>query len=226
MGSFKGIAGLLLTVVALTGGIVRGADDPPSHRELWQVHPQFERFRPRVIAVLPMDNFSLEPDVEKSLEEALYSRLAGLGYIRIRAQKVAEVMARLGIQTPGQLQGIRLHRLGRLLKCDAVFKGRIDQSASIHAGVYDAVVVSCSLMLQDCATGQVLWQTEQWRTAHRQWQIDPFNFLLNFYTHESASRPERVAFLVEQMLKTLPHGPVRVVRENLLKQAEAINATE
>jgi hypothetical protein len=102
----------------------------------------------------------------------------------------------------------------------------VDQSASIHKGVYDAIVVSCSLRLIDCKTKTVLWHSEQWRTAHRQWQADPFNALLNLAAHSSFSKADRIAWLVQEMLKTLPAGKVAIETDNLLNQAVEIPCAE
>jgi hypothetical protein len=206
----------------LLAGPCLGQD--PSEKEAWMVHPQFQQLMPDTIAVLPMDNFSLEPDVEKALYNEVYTRLISRGYSRIKVEKVQQVMADMGIQTPGQLQGISLERLAQELGCEAVLRGRVDQSAAVHSVTFDAVVVSCSLWLQDCDSGQTLWQTEQWRTAHRQWQIDPVNMLLNFFGHENESRENRVAYLVHEMLKTLPNGPVQIEFGDLLNQATEITA--
>lgn len=197
-----------------------------SKKEAWSVHRNFNHFTPRVIAVLPMDNFSLEPDIEKALYKEVYERLVAKGYMKISVEKVQAVMKSLGIQTAGQLVGISPARLGKELNCDAVLMGQIEQSAAIHSGVYDAVVVSCSLRLMHCPSGEILWQTEQWRTAHRQWHIDPINFFINIIEHEGASREERVAWLVHEMLKTLPIGPADVEIGDLLNQAQEINATK
>ncbi len=208
--------------VCLLAGPCLGQD--PSEKEDWMVHPQFQQLMPGTIAVLPMDNFSLEPDVEKALYNEVYNRLIARGYSRIKVEKVQQVMADMGIQTPGQLQGISLQRLARELGCNAVLRGRVEQSASVHKLTFDAVVVSCSLWLQDCESGQTLWQAEQWRTAHRQWQIDPVNMLLNFFGHENDPRENRVAYLVDAMLKTLPQGPVQIEFGDLLNQATEITA--
>ena len=133
-----------------------------------------------------MDNFSLEPGLETVLYDNVYQQLQAKGYRRISVDKVREVMKSLGVQVSGQLQGIGLKRLKKLLNADAVLLGQVDQSAGIHKGVYDAVVVTCSLKLIHCETGTVLWQSEQWRAAHRQWAIDPFNMLLNLMAHSSS----------------------------------------
>jgi hypothetical protein len=188
-------------------------------QEYWEVHPDYAKHCPNVIAVLPMDNFSLEPELEHVLYESVYKNIQTRGYRRISVEKVKAVMDDMGIQTAGQLQGISLQRLSETLNADAVFTGQVDQSADIHEGVYDAIVVSCSLKLVDCKTGIVLWRSEQWRTAHRQWQIDPFNALLNIAAHAGASRADRIAWLVQEMLKTIPQGKVDIEMDNLLNQA-------
>jgi len=216
---------LLPSIIAIVFASAAIAEDR-SEKESWQLSPDYELMKPKVIAVVPMDNFSLEPNVEKALYREVYERLKVKGYMRIAAEKVDEVMKELGIQTPGQLAGISLARLGKKLKCEAVLMGQIEQSGTIHKGIYDAVAVSCSLRLVDCATGRMLWQTEQWRAAHRQWQVDPINLFINVAAHEKASREKRVACLVHEMLKTLPHGHVDVQVGDLLNQAQEIPANQ
>jgi len=195
-------------------------------QELWELNPEYNKYCPNVIAVLPMDNLSLDPDMETHLYNSVYSQLQTKGYRRVSVEKVRQVMKDMGIQTSGQLQGISMERLAATLNTDAVLMGQVDQSASIHKGVYDAIVVSCSLRLIDCKTKAVLWHSEQWRTAHRQWQADPFNALLNLAAHSSLSKADRIAWLVQEMLKTLPAGKIAIETDNLLNQAVEIPATE
>lgn len=196
-----------------------------SFDEIWYIHPDFAVLGARTVAVMPMDNLSLEPNIEEVLYREVYERLQAKGYIKISTEHVRSVMKKLGITTPGQLAGISLKRLGDELKSDAILVGQIEQSGTIHAGIYDAVVVSCSLKLIRCACGSTLWQTEQWRTAHRQWNLDPFNMLINIISHENASREKRVRWLVQEMLNTLPQGPIVVEKDNLLQKAQEITIT-
>lgn len=195
-------------------------------QELWELHPAYEKYKPEVIAVLPMDNLSLDPDMETHLYDSVYAQLQTKGYRRVSVEKVRQVMKDMGVQTSGQLQGISMERLAATLNTDAVLMGQVDQSASIHKGVYDAIVVSCSLRLIDCKTKTVLWRSEQWRTAHRQWQADPFNALLNLAAHSSLTKADRIAWLVQEMLKTLPAGEIAIETDNLLNQAVEIPCAE
>lgn len=214
------LAGLFLLMIPLSAD----GESDRSQKEEWMAHPRFAAFKTRTIAVLPMDNLSLEPDVEIALYQEVYNQLTAKGYSKIDVVHVNQVMKKMGIQIAGQLEAISLKRLGKALHCDAVLKGRVDQSGAIHKGLYDAVTVSCSLWLQDCNSGETLWRTEQWRAAHRQWQVDPVNMLLNFFAHEEASREKRVAYLAYEMLKTLPQGPIQIEFGDLLNQATAIEA--
>jgi outer membrane protein OmpA-like peptidoglycan-associated protein len=196
-------------------------------KENWEISPQFGQLCPKVIAVVPMINMSLEEGVSEALQDEVYKRLQALGYRKIAAERVAQIMEQLGIQTPEQLAGISYKKIGAELNCDAVIQGQVNQSGTQHQGVYDAVVVSVSLQLVHCETGSVLWRCEQWRTAHRQWQIDPFNFVINLISHENASREERIAWLVQEMLRTLPRGSIEVVfGEDLLSRAIEIDISE
>jgi hypothetical protein len=198
------------------------SDDP--RNQSFSIHADFHSRRPKTIAVLPMANLSFESEAGHHLYSEVYRRLQSKGYLRISVDTVMEKMRRLGIQTPGQIAGISPERLGRELNCDAVIIGQIDQSASIHGGAYDAIVVSCSLGLMDCRDGEIIWRCEQWRTAHRQWALDPLNMFLNAIIHHNSSREERVSWLTQEMLRTLPSGPVKTVKDDLLNQALEIEA--
>ncbi len=235
---FKNEAVAVLLILLAVGGITlseHGCDlfvssaqagDDPAMRELWEVHPEFESIRPQVIAVVPIDNLSYEKEMEEYLYQEVHNRLVAKGYRRIAMDRVYSVMAKLGIQTPGMLRGISIERLCEKLGSQGIIFGQIDQSASIHAGLYDAVVVSCSLRMVHCKSGETIWQASQWRTAHRQWQLDPINMLINFSHHKNESRKDRLAWLVQEMFKTLPEGPVKIETDNLLQKAMEINVQE
>lgn len=211
-----------LASLALSVAFCAHAQAPATSDEEWEVSKNFADMRPTTIAIMPMDNMSLEPGVEEALYNAVYERLAAKGYSKISADHVSTVMKRLGVTIPGLLAGFSAKRLGEEVHADALLFGQIEQSARINKLAYDAIVVSCSLRLVDAKTGDVLWHAEQWRAAHRQWQLDPVNALLNSMLHGNASREERVNYLAQEMLKTLPDGPIEVGGDNLLGKAKLV----
>jgi hypothetical protein len=212
----------LLSWLFIAADVRLFAEEIPENREEWSVDPQFDAFNVVTIAVMPMDNFSLEPLLEESLQRVVQQNLEKRGYRRVPPETVSNVMKELGIKTPGQLAGIKPERLKKLLQADALLYGQVDQSAAIHAGAYDALVVSCSLRLVHAQSGKTIWRADQWRTAKRQWQLDPLNMLLNMAVHEKGSRTDRIAALAAQMMKTLPESIVMVDNDNLLDQANEI----
>lgn len=220
---FRSIVFLVFVTLYALAPCAATAGSAPENREEWSVDPQFNGYHIASIAVMPMDNFSLEPLLEQKLQESVYKNLETHKYRRIPPETVSRVMQELGIKTPGQLAGIKPERLKKLLKADALLFGQLDQSAAIHAGSYDAVVVSCSLRLVHAQSGKIIWKADQWRTAKRQWQLDPINMLLNLAVHEKASRTDRIAALVDQIMKTLPDGEAMIDHDNLLDQANEIN---
>ena len=208
-----------LVAFGFAAGLAHAQANP---EEVFEVHKDFDKMRPTVVAVMPMDNMSLEPGVEEALYAAVYARLAAKGYSKISVDHVASVMKRLGVSIPGLLAGFSSQRLGEELHADALLFGQVEQSARINKVAYDAVVVSCSLRLVDAKTGAILWHAEQWRTAHRQWQIDPLNALINAMAHSNASRDDRLNYLAQEMLKTLPQGPIEVGGDNLFDKASVV----
>lgn len=218
-----------VNIISLVLMLAMGIPEPLGSQEeekngSFYIHPEFDKRIPNIIAVLPMENLSLEPNVEVVLYNEVYSRLKAKGYRRISVETVLEKMGKLGIQTPGQLSGFSFETIGKELQADAVLWGGIEQSADIHGIAYDAIVVMSSLYLIDCKTGDILWSCEQWRTAHRQFQLDPINGMINAIMHIKGSREDRVAWLVQEMLKSLPDGRVKVVEEDLLNKAFQIEA--
>jgi hypothetical protein len=210
----------------ITTGVGQVHAESPQEKEIWFLTPAFEKAKPKIIAVLPMDNLSLEPEIDKIFFERVHEELKAKGYQRLSINTVNTVLRQFGIQTPGQLAGISFDKLQKGLKCDALLMGEIDQSASIHQGVYDAVVVSCSLKMIDCSSGKLLWKCDQWRSAHRQWQLDPLNALFNVLAHETDPRKKRIAWLVQEMFKTLPAGPAETTYGDLLQKAGEVKAND
>jgi hypothetical protein len=185
----------------------------------------FKAYNIKKIAILPISNHTFEEDVSSYMYDSIYKYLSKKGYYISSKDKVNSVLSDLGIQNANQYLEISSQKFGDMLSADAYFFGSIDQSADITNGVYDAVVVSCSLHLIHCETGEILWSADQWRVAHRSFNLDPINMLLSRVEHKNSSRKKRVEYLVYKMMEYFPQGNVHVTDGDLFESAITIEST-
>ena len=181
---------------------------------------------PSLIAVLPMTNMSLEEGMGEVLRKAVYHRLREKGYRRMELDAVDAALREEGISDPVQLAVFSPGDLGKLLKVEGVLYGQVDQAAVQHAGVMENTVFSASLSLVDGRSGRIVWSFSEKRAADRNFAIDPLNMLLNIFITEATSKKDAFGYLAQEMLKTMPAGPVEVVvGDDLLDRAVEIDVT-
>ena len=117
----------------------------------------------------------------------------------------------MGVTHAGQLGLLAFEQLRSITSADGFLSGVVEQSAIQHAGVYNAYVYMCSVKLQD-RQGKVVWASLQNRVAKRRFAIDPINALLDIaLTEGGGDSREAVYALADQMLESLPEGPVEVI---------------
>jgi hypothetical protein len=193
--------------------------------DVFFISEHFTESIPKVIAVLPMDNMAYDKTEQDVLRQAVYERLQFMGYQKVEAEKVDEVMDEFGIQTPKMIEGIDFGKLSERLNCDAFIMGQIEQSAHIASPAFSANVVTCSLWMIDCKSKRVIWSQEK-RASHRQLIADPINLFINLHKHATSDRKVKIKWLVQEMMKTLLKGPVVVVPSDLLNKAKPVKADE
>ena len=163
------------------------------------------------VAILPMDNLSVDPGVAYHFRQRLNERLRAKGYTIVNNEFINKQLYDLGVAHAGQLGLLPFEELRKITSADGFLSGVVEQSATQHAGVYNAYVYMCSVKLQN-RDGLVLWASLQNRVAKRRFAIDPINALLDIaLTEGEGDSQEAVYALADQMLLTLPEGPVRVV---------------
>ncbi len=173
------------------------------------------------IAILPMENFTVEGDIAYHFRMRLKERLKAKGYTVISNKIVDENLYKLGVAHAGQLKLIPFEKLNELTSTDGFLSGVVEQGSVQHAGVYNGYVFTCSLKLQD-REGNVLWSALQNRVAKRRFAIDPINIFLDIVlTDEGGDFKQAVYALADIMLTQLPDGPVQVISsgESLLDMA-------
>lgn len=177
------------------------------------------------VAILPMENMSVSPDVAFHFRQRISKQLSAKGYTIVNNELINQKLYSLGVTHPGQLGLLPFEELGTITSADGFLSGVVEQSARQHGGVYNAYVYTCSLKLQD-RKGNILWLSLQNRVAKRRFALDPINGLLDIALIKMKGDSRQAVYaLADQMLSTLPEGPVQVsVTDPLLDRAQEIPA--
>lgn len=180
------------------------------------------------VAILPMENLTVEGNIAFYFRNRLTERLRAKGYTVVNNKVVDEKLHQLGVNHAGQLRLLSFAQLQELTAANAFLSGVVEQGAVQHAGVYNSYVFSCSLKLQN-RNAEVIWSSLQNRVAKRRFAIDPINLFLDIVLTEGGGDvKEAVYALADQMLSSLPDGPVQPVPEadSLLDMAVETRARE
>ena len=160
------------------------------------------------IAVLPVQNHTVDPDAAHYLRTELAARSQAKGFTLMSLEMVDESLNRLGISHAGQLQLLPFDQLRSALRADGVLSAVIEQAAVQHAGVFNSYVFTASVKLQNARDGEVVWAVLTERVAKRRFALDPLNAAVDvLLVRRGADTQAAMAFLAEQVLNTLPDGP-------------------
>ncbi len=172
---------------------------------------QLQNVSSYTVAILPMENLSIDPDVAYHFRQRITQILRTKGYTIINNEIINKKLHDLGVAHAGQLGLLPFEELRKITSADSFLSGVVEQSAIQHAGLYNAYVYMCSVKLQN-RDGKVIWASLQNRVAKRRFAIDPINALLDIaLTEGGGDSKEAVYALADQMLASLPMGPVQVV---------------
>ncbi len=218
---------LLLTFLLICTGVssIHG-EETETH---FQTDPEFlEKIRQvssYTVAILPMENLTVDPDIAYHFRTRITERLTASGYTIVNNDALDKQLYKLGVTHAGQLGLLAFEQLREITAADSFLSGVVEQSAIQHAGIYNAYAYMCSVKLQD-RQGKVIWASLQNRVAKRRFAIDPINALLDIaLTEAGGDRREAVYALADKMLESLPAGPAKViVGDPLLEMAVEIPA--
>ena len=144
-----------LVCVALALGFVaagcgkrhRGPPPPPP--------PPYQRV---VIAVLPLDNASLNMDAPGILRLDVWQRLGQKGYLVQPLGDSDERLRRAGVTLAGQLASMQTPELKLKLGVDRVVMGKVVNHQSLITGIYNRRTFEAELQMIDLDTGAELWR--------------------------------------------------------------------
>lgn len=205
------IASGVLTVFAYFPGIVCAKDPVVVDTVSVEFQDNVKNVSQYTVAILPMENFTVEGDVAYHFRTRLTKRLEAKGYTVVDTNLVDQALYKQGVSNAGQLRLLPFETLKSIISADSFLSGVVEQAAIQHAGIYNGYVFTCSLKLQD-HTGRVLWSRLQNRVAKRRFALDPINAFLDIaLTAGGGDMKQAVFALADIMLSTFPNGPVIVL---------------
>ena len=174
------------------------------------------------VAVFPMQNISLDPDVAWHFRQHVAQRLLDKGYVVIEGEWVDQALYRLGLTHAGQLGLVPLAKLGELVKADAFLFGLVEEAKTQHAVGYNGYVYQSSLLLRRAEDGETLWHALEEKVSKRRFAVDPVNAFVDVVLTRAGSDPEKAMHaLADRLLVSLPAGPVQVIEgDDLLATAK------
>lgn len=176
------------------------------------------------IAVMPMQNMSVDSEVAYHFRQRVAERLIASGYNLADMSKIDNKLYEIGVQNSDQIQLLSFQKVTELVKADAYIFGIIEQAKQQHAIAYNSYVYTSSIKMQD-KRGKLLWSALQERVVKRRFALDPINALLDIFLVKGGGNKEDAVYaLADKLLQSLPNGPVTVtVSDPLFEQAEEIN---
>jgi hypothetical protein len=179
------------------------------------------------VAVLPMENISLESDVAYHFRQRVIQLLTAKGYTVLASDWIDTALYELGLSHAGQLRLLSMAQLSAAVKADGYVFGIIEEARTQAAGVYNAYVYKSSLKM-DSPSSESLWYSLEQRVSKRRFAVDPINAILDIaLVNKGADNITAIGALADRLMHSLPNGPTQIViGEDLLSMATEVNAVE
>jgi len=184
---------------------------------------QLQQLPQYTVAVMPMENVSVEADVAYHFRQRVITLLVAKGYTVVDSTWIDNALYKLGLSHAGQLRLLSMEKLSATVKADAYLFGIVEEARTQNAAVYNAYVYKSSLKM-DSAKGENLWFSLEQRVSKRRFAIDPINALLDiFLVDEGGDAKQAVGALADRLMAPLPKGPTTIViGDDLLNMATEI----
>lgn len=171
------------------------------------------------IAVLPIQNMSMYPNIAYYFRKHLNDLLAMKGYSVISSNVLDKALKEVGVQKADHIRLLSFDKLADMTSADAIMSGIIETANVQDAAVYTGYAFTASLKLQ-LRNGDVVWYNLSQRVAKRHLAIDPFNIVINILANqESDKQIKAIKAVAQKLIKDLPQGPNEVVVDDMLGKA-------
>ncbi len=171
------------------------------------------------IAVLPIQNMSMYPNIAYYFRKHLNDLIAMKGYSVTSMESLDRALQEVGVQKADHIRLLNFEKLADLTSADAIMSGIIETANVQDAAIYSGYAFTASLKLQ-LRDGTVIWYNLSQRVAKRHLAIDPFNIVINMLSNqESDKQIKAIKAVAQRSMEDFPQGPNEVVVDDMLGQA-------
>lgn len=121
---------------------------------------------PKSVAILPFTNQTDQPGIENFVRATFYSHMSPYPYRDIELRVIDRILQRNKLFDTEKLRKVKVKKIGRLLKCEAVVFGDVTEYKRLYAGIYSQMAVGVSVEMWDTRTGRKIWSDKQVTRKH------------------------------------------------------------
>jgi len=121
---------------------------------------------PRSIAVLPFKNNTDTEGIAELVRNSICGHLSILPYRDVEISIIDRRLRKHKILDIETLQQTPIQKLGRILGCDAILFGQVNNFQRIFAGVYSQMAVSASIQVWDTRSAKKIWTDQHIARIH------------------------------------------------------------
>ena len=164
---------------------------------------EYETLNVRLIAILPAQDKTTNPEVNTLLRQRLFEALYYKGYPKVPMNVVDEKLSLFfkGTKTP-DAKTVPPRDVGAILGVDAVLYTTLQECRTSFFMLYAPSAVKAKFSLYKTKTGELLWEAE-YRFSESSWDITPGRLKMRAHQVYEPALSE----IIGKAMETLPDGP-------------------
>lgn len=171
--------------------------------------PDYQDRLPRSVAVLPVQNETVDMDAPRAFRPELFSMISRKGYVSPPTAEIDSKLAERNIREAGQLGSMTPQEIGKLLNVDAVLYTTVTEWSTVYLVVYASIKVGGRFQLIDTKTGEQLWESEH-GVAERKFGLDEDDMKETLAFAALQAYDPYIQSVINTAFSTLPNGPKHV----------------
>lgn len=168
--------------------------------------PDYQSRIPLSIAVLPVQNETVDLDGPKAFRPKIFNTILSKGYVSPPTTGIDHILAQKGIKEAGQLWALTPQEIGNCLNVDALLYSTVTSWNTKYLVVYSSINVGARFQLIDAKTGEQFWESKR-SISEKRFGADEEQMKSNLAFILLKRYEPYVDKVINSTLSTLPNGP-------------------